>query len=218
MASTFESVRLDGQGEPSDVRFRLPSRKTVLFLALSVLWYLCSFLSASTSKALLSGKRIRTKTPATYGGIIGTNSTTGSVISSIPNSHHHDAFTTSKAPPLFPYPVSLTAWQFVCVFLFSYTLCSPTLARILHRWTGRSPPRDAETGKPKGLMSTLVIVDAAKLKEMVGLSFFNVTGHAMTSAAIQMVPVSTVHTIKVRSEVVALGTAQVRPRHTQFFC
>lgn len=46
-------------------------------------------------------------------------------------------------------------------------------------------------------MGTLVMVNAAKLREMVGLSVFNVTGHAMTSAAIQMVPVSTVHTVKV---------------------
>lgn len=49
-------------------------------------------------------------------------------------------------------------------------------------------------------MSTLVMVDGPKLREMARLSVFNVAGHAMSAAAIQMVPVSTVHTIKVSND------------------
>lgn len=65
---------------------------------------------------------------------------------------------------------------------------------------GRPAPRDPDTGRARGLMSTLVMVDGPKLREMARLSVFNVAGHAMSAAAIQMVPVSTVHTIKVSND------------------
>lgn len=162
----------------------LPSRKTLLFIALSLLWYSCSFLSSSTSKALLSGKKVKAPLP----------------LSDSPTSADANAplKTTVKLPPLFPYPVSLTALQFFFVFSFSYLLSSPTVAALIYKNLLRKPaPRDAISGRPSGLMSTLTLVNGARLKEMVGLSVFNVTGHAMTSAAIQMVPVSTVHTVKV---------------------
>lgn len=155
-------------------------KKRLLFLLLAVLWYSCSFLSSSTSKALLSGKKVK-------------------LASAAPSSDGTITKTTSHTSPLFPYPVSLTALQFLFVFAFSYLLSSPTVAANLHRALGRPAPRNAQSGLPSGLMSTLIMVDAAKLREMVGLSFFNVAGHAMTAAAIQMVPVSTVHTVKVSS-------------------
>lgn len=149
------------------------TKQRLLFVLLAVLWYSSSFLSSSTSKALLSGKKV--KLPPS-------------------DSQPHP---TIKLPPLFPYPVSLTALQFLFVFLFSYLLSSPTVAGHIHRALGKPAPRSAQTGLPRGLMSTLVLVDGPKLREMVGLSVFNVMGHAMTAAAIQMVPVSTVHTVKV---------------------
>ncbi|CAO1627064.1 unnamed protein product [Sympodiomycopsis kandeliae] len=64
---------------------------------------------------------------------------------------------------------------------------------------GKPTPRDSISGRRKGLMSTLVMVNGAKLREMAGLSVFTVAGHAMTSSAILMVPVSTVHTVKALS-------------------
>lgn len=170
------------------------SKNTLLFILLSVLWYSCSFLSSSTSKALLSGKKIKVPTTTTHDdatldhALVQTNGTAGGIQS---------ALVTVKAPPLFPYPVSLTALQFLFVFAFSYLLSSPAIAHRAYRLFGLTPRRNAVTGTPQGLMGTLVMVNGAKLREMVGLSVFNVTGHAMTAAAIQMVPVSTVHTVKV---------------------
>lgn len=163
------------------------SRKTLLFLALALLWYTCSFLSASTSKALLSGKKVE----ISINGQDGQNAATG--LSNTATT------TTTKLPPLFPYPVSLTALQFFFVFSFSYLLSSPIVASFVYRIILRrsSVPRDPNSGRRVGLMSTLIWVDGARLKEMVGLSMFSVTGHILTSAAIQMVPVSTVHTVKV---------------------
>lgn len=188
---------------PVRMALALPSRKTLLFIALCLLWYSTSFLSASTSKALLSPNKVKRVVPLLASGLqngsldpnVAANGGSAEGSSSSPSST--SGVSTVKTPPLFPYPVSLTALQFFFVFSFSYLLSSPTIAAFLYARLRLSPPKDAVTGRPRGLMGTLVMVNAAKLREMVGLSVFNVTGHAMTSAAIQMVPVSTVHTVKV---------------------
>lgn len=163
---------------------QLPSRNTVIFVLLSLLWYSTSFLSSSTSKALLSSPKVKS-------GHSGHGS----------GNAQDPAAIARRPPPLFPYPVSLTAVQFAFVFSFSFLLSSPTVAQTIYKIAGKpeSAPRNPRTGLPGGLMGTLVLVNGAKLRKMVGLSFFNVTGHAMTAAAIQMVPVSTVHTIKALS-------------------
>ncbi|PWN20764.1 TPT-domain-containing protein [Microstroma glucosiphilum] len=190
---------------PVRMALALPSRKTLLFIALCLLWYSTSFLSASTSKALLSPNKVKKIVPLLASGLqngsldpnVAANG--GSAAGSSSSSSSTPGVSKVKTPPLFPYPVSLTALQFFFVFSFSYLLSSPTIAAFLYARLRLSPPKDAVTGRPRGLMGTLVMVNAAKLREMVGLSVFNVTGHAMTSAAIQMVPVSTVHTVKALS-------------------
>ncbi|CAO1632016.1 unnamed protein product [Parajaminaea phylloscopi] len=183
---------------------KVPSRSTALFVVLSLLWYSCSFLSSSTSKALLSGKKVRIPSNTAHDAFDATanlTSTGAAVAGHDPANVIHSALVTVKNPPLFPYPVSLTALQFLFVFSFSYLLSSPAVAARVHRFTGRGPSSTShpDTSRPQGLMGTLVMVNGAKMREMVGLSVFNVSGHAMTTAAIQMVPVSTVHTVKALS-------------------
>ena len=94
----------------------------------------------------------------------------------------------SKLPPPFPYPVSLTLVQFVFVHIFCALACSST---VMARVPG--------IGRPLGKLQAPTL---GRVKEMSVLSFFNALGHALSSLAISRVPVSTVHTIKVRERYV----------------
>ena len=90
-----------------------------------------------------------------------------------------------RPPPPFPYPVTLTLMQFFFVHILSAAVASPTITRHI-------------PGMRKPVTRIVKDIGWSKLMDMAKLSGFNVVGHALSTVAISRVPVSTVHTIKVR--------------------
>jgi solute carrier family 35, member E1 len=161
--------------DPQSAKFAIPSRSTILFILSCLAWYLASALANNTAKAILSPpKRSLGSASGQHADLLLEAPTAGSVVQDqLPGNPQQAAV----AP--FPYPVTLTFIQFLFVHGLSL-LC--TSERLLGRRR----------------LSKAVPPTKERVLEVGQLSVFVVVGHALSSLAISRVPVSTVHTVKVR--------------------
>lgn len=172
--TTGTARRKRGGGEPasSSLRLTVPAPSTVGFVALCCLWYLSSALSSNTGKSILTR---------------------------------------------FRYPVTLTFVQFAFVAWYSLVVLV-VRARIAH-WritTTNNSPSTTKGGQRRrssfGQAAETAINNTLRgwgvrkptrsmFHGTFTMSLFQIAGHVFSSMAIARVPVSTVHTIKVKNPI-----------------